>query len=294
MTMPILYLNRARIYQLTLALSALVILFIVLPKRSPSPNLVCNRFKSHCDQQLESAFPDIFGWSTTDTNRTSLHVDQPASTPSFVKTIQDLFKPLLIPVDSISFQESEFRRSYDITSSHWTASLGSELCIIHVDTRPLNQTNELFSPDFSWSEVEEVSSGLLNHHLYATIHGYRYHFIRSNSYPLDGTTDGLERDNVWKRVPALASVLANGLPPKYDTGLSMGSTLAANNDRCEVVVLIDADAVFQHLELPFEWLMNRWNITPLTSIAMPLDTEWNPEDPNLKLPSGIRIIPKAI
>lgn len=38
------------------------------------------------------------------------------------------------------------------------------------------------------------------------------------------------------------------------------------------VVFIDADATIQNLELPIEWLFNRWGITPQTSIAMPLDT----------------------
>lgn len=38
------------------------------------------------------------------------------------------------------------------------------------------------------------------------------------------------------------------------------------------VIFLDADATIQHLELPVEWLFNRWGITPQTSIAMPLDT----------------------
>jgi len=41
------------------------------------------------------------------------------------------------------------------------------------------------------------------------------------------------------------------------------------------VIFIDADATIQHLDLPFEWLFNRWGITPETSIAMPLDTRQN-------------------
>jgi hypothetical protein len=41
------------------------------------------------------------------------------------------------------------------------------------------------------------------------------------------------------------------------------------------VISIDADATFQHLELPLEWLFNRWGVTPQTSIAMPLDTRQN-------------------
>lgn len=38
------------------------------------------------------------------------------------------------------------------------------------------------------------------------------------------------------------------------------------------VVFIDADATIQHLEIPLEWLFNRWGITNNTSIAMPIDT----------------------
>ena len=41
------------------------------------------------------------------------------------------------------------------------------------------------------------------------------------------------------------------------------------------VVFIDADAVIQHLEVPMEFLFNRWNIAPNTSIAMPIDTRQN-------------------
>lgn len=43
----------------------------------------------------------------------------------------------------------------------------------------------------------------------------------------------------------------------------------------QFVIFIDADATIQHLELSFEWLFNRWGITPQTSMAMPLDTRQN-------------------
>ena len=39
------------------------------------------------------------------------------------------------------------------------------------------------------------------------------------------------------------------------------------------VVFIDADATITHLEVPMEWMFNRWNITENTSIALPVDTE---------------------
>jgi hypothetical protein len=44
------------------------------------------------------------------------------------------------------------------------------------------------------------------------------------------------------------------------------------------VIFVDADATIQHLEVPVEWLFNRWGITPQTSIAMPIDTRQTLED----------------
>lgn len=78
----------------------------------------------------------------------------------------------------------------------------------------------------------------------------------------------------------LESILTYGLPPQDDAERSEDSTPPSTNDRCEVVVLLDADAIFEHLELPFEWLMNRWNITRHTSLAMPLGTQWNTTNPD--------------
>jgi len=39
------------------------------------------------------------------------------------------------------------------------------------------------------------------------------------------------------------------------------------------VVFIDADATIQHLDIPLEWLFNKWGITHRTSVAMPIDTK---------------------
>lgn len=46
------------------------------------------------------------------------------------------------------------------------------------------------------------------------------------------------------------------------------------------VVFIDADAIIQHLEVPMEFLFNRWNVSPNTSIAMPVDTRQLPDGKN--------------
>jgi hypothetical protein len=45
-------------------------------------------------------------------------------------------------------------------------------------------------------------------------------------------------------------------------------------DSYRFVIFIDGDATIRHLEIPFEWLFNRWGITPQTSIAMPLDVRF--------------------
>jgi hypothetical protein len=42
-----------------------------------------------------------------------------------------------------------------------------------------------------------------------------------------------------------------------------------------IVVMIDADAIFRNMNLPYEWLLNRWNFTEDTSISMPLDPVWD-------------------
>lgn len=39
--------------------------------------------------------------------------------------------------------------------------------------------------------------------------------------------------------------------------------------------MIDADAIFRNLNLPYEWLLNRWNFTSDTSLSMPLDPVWD-------------------
>lgn len=75
------------------------------------------------------------------------------------------------------------------------------------------------------------------------IHGYTYHFIHTNPLP--------DKAAYWTKIPALASTLSP--------------------DRCEITISIDADASFMNLNLPFEWLLNRWNFTTTTSMALALD-----------------------
>ena len=57
------------------------------------------------------------------------------------------------------------------------------------------------------------------------------------------------RGGTWAKVPAIAELL----------------------EEYRFVVFIDRDAFFNHMEVPIEWLFNRWNITEQTSLSIPLD-----------------------
>ncbi|ORY05547.1 hypothetical protein BCR34DRAFT_626829 [Clohesyomyces aquaticus] len=83
----------------------------------------------------------------------------------------------------------------------------------------------------------------MNHYLYAQIHGYDYKYYQAQH--MSGYYD------TWIRPHILASLLHD-----YD-----------------FVITLDADVTATHMEVPFEWLFNRWNITPRTSISMPWDVE---------------------
>jgi hypothetical protein len=64
----------------------------------------------------------------------------------------------------------------------------------------------------------------------------------------------------------------DGLPDMYPTWSKMRALLERlKMGDCRFVLLMDADAVITHLELPFEWLLNRWQVTPNTAMTMPKD-----------------------
>ncbi|KAH7558989.1 hypothetical protein BM1_05126 [Bipolaris maydis] len=111
----------------------------------------------------------------------------------------------------------------------WKKPLGRKILIVDIDTRAPTEKNNIFNPErMNWEALKKggtdlVSTGILNHYLYAAIHGP--HVIRE-------------------------------LLPKY-----------------QFVVHMDADAMVSHLDLPLEWMFNRWGIQKETSMALPWDTE---------------------
>ncbi|KAJ4361731.1 hypothetical protein N0V95_001624 [Ascochyta clinopodiicola] len=151
----------------------------------------------------------------------------------------------------------------------WKKPLRNEILIVDIDTRVPDGDNELWNEQrMDWPNMSAekdggmVSASFMNHFLYckhlhseqnlpvpelilsAQIHGYDYRFFNAKEMESSGY------HNTWVKPHVLAQLL----------------------ESYRFVVFIDADATIQHLELPIEWLFNRWGITPTTSIAMPLDT----------------------
>jgi hypothetical protein len=118
-----------------------------------------------------------------------------------------------------------------------------------MDTRIPNGPNELWNSTTMNYEALDASKGsqmvsasLMNHFLYSQIHGYDYKFYAARHLK--------HRHDTWIKPHVLHELL----------------------HYYKFVVFIDADAVIQHLELPLEWLFNKWGVGPETTVAMPLDT----------------------
>ncbi|KAE9968345.1 hypothetical protein Vi05172_g5658 [Venturia inaequalis] len=166
---------------------------------------------------------------------------------SFEDAIRAIYAPMLHPIDAPEFIDPTDGEVYITNQTIYTEGFGKNLCIIDVDTRPLNGTDELMSEDFNWQSISGVSTGMLNHYLYAKIHGYDYKFIHTTEW------HNKSREDVWTKIPTLRETLKD----------------------YRIVVMIDADAIFRNLNLPYEWLLNRWNFTEETSFTMPLDPVWD-------------------
>ena len=150
----------------------------------------------------------------------------------------------------------------------WKEPLRNKILIVDIDTRVPDGDNELWNSDrMDWANMDAekdggmVSASFMNHFLYckhlsnsnllgsgltptAQIHGYDYRFFNARSMETEGF------HNTWVKPHVLSELL----------------------ESYRFVVFVDADATIQNLELPIEWLFNRWGITPSTSVAMPLDT----------------------
>ncbi|KAK3385930.1 hypothetical protein B0H63DRAFT_394255 [Podospora didyma] len=174
------------------------------------------------------------------------NVQEPTrKTTPFGELLFDLWAPIKVPANAKSYTDQRGEVWTNNGNTHWTHGMGKGVLIIELDTRNPIGTNEIFNPDkLNWETMSSLLSvSHMNHFMYSQIHGYDYKFF--NARHMEGHHD------TWIKPHVLMDMLWF----------------------YRFVVFIDADAIIQHLELPIEFLFNRWNITDRTSIAMPIDTE---------------------
>ncbi|KAL6898601.1 putative subunit of Golgi mannosyltransferase complex [Trichoderma evansii] len=191
-----------------------------------------------------------------------LKPDQPSPPTEPVKPVKpetsfrdvwfEVHKPSIKP-DAKFYQPFGAFKFEQVHETHFPEPMGEDLCIIDLDNRPFDVAGQVFGPTvMSWDtdaeKVHGLSVGVLNHWLYAKIHGYKYYFVAIEK-PED-------RRASWKKAPVISTILK-----KHKTCL-----------------YLDSDAIFQNLDLPFEWLLNYWDISPTNNslaLAVDPDREYN-------------------
>ncbi|KAF2877669.1 hypothetical protein BDV95DRAFT_481826 [Massariosphaeria phaeospora] len=167
--------------------------------------------------------------------------------PTFQDSIVALFDSIKHPLNT-TYTDASGKSFVLENQVVWTKPLGKKLLLVDIDTRAPTEDNQMFNPGtLDWSELgvdgaQLVSHAVLNHYMYAQIHGYDYKFIQAAHIE--------DHHDTWISPHVLHSHI-----PDYD-----------------FVVTMDADTTISHLEVPFEWMFNRWGITEQTSMSMPWDT----------------------
>jgi hypothetical protein len=139
-------------------------------------------------------------------------------------------------------------KSFFANQTIWTQPLGKRILIVDIDTRVPDGDNQILNPatlDFEHMEMSGgglVSNAIINHYMYALVHGYDYKYYQASSIP--------DHHDTWIMPHAFRELI-----PDY-----------------QFVVAMDADVTIPHLEVPLEWMFNRWGIQPHTSMALPWDT----------------------
>jgi hypothetical protein len=139
-------------------------------------------------------------------------------------------------------------QSFFANQTIWTQPFGKKLLIVDIDTRVPTDTNQILNPsplDFqhmSMSGGGLVSNAIINHYTYALIHGYDYKYYQAASIP--------DHHDTWILPHTFRELIAD----------------------YQFVVGMDADVTIPHMEVPLEWMFNRWGIQKHTSMALPWDT----------------------
>ncbi|KAJ4012323.1 hypothetical protein NW752_007997 [Fusarium irregulare] len=172
---------------------------------------------------------------------TPLPVTLAENTPELMHHI---WKPFLHDINATNFISKEgYHYKINKKNQRW-APQKKKLLILDVDTRLDTGAGAMMNKtSMKAEEMTGRTGGMMNHYLYAMIHGYDYQFIRAPDYR--------NRHGTWVKVPMIKEALKTH----------------------ETVVFLDADAVFMYPEIPFEWLMSLWNITDNTLIALANDPD---------------------
>jgi hypothetical protein len=131
----------------------------------------------------------------------------------------------------------------------WKEPLGKKVLIVDIDTRKPTGRNQILNPKkLDWHNLEPKGGGLVtnaitNHYLYAMIHGYDYKFFQAQEIK--------DHYSTWIRPHIFRELI----------------------DDYQFIIAMDADVTISHLEVPLEWMFNRWEVSERTSMAMPWDTE---------------------
>ncbi|KAL2135709.1 hypothetical protein VTI74DRAFT_7226 [Chaetomium olivicolor] len=167
----------------------------------------------------------------------------------FGELLYELYRPIKLPVTARSYTDQRGNVFDTGGRDYWKKPMGRDILVVDIDTRNPNGTNGIFNAaPMDWETVQAAGSGLLtishvNHFIYSQIHGYDYKFFNAQKMK--------DHWDTWIKPHVLKEMLHG----------------------YKFVVFIDADAIIQHLEVPMEFLFNRWDISPDTSIAMPIDTQ---------------------
>lgn len=169
--------------------------------------------------------------------------------PTLRDTIEALFDSIRVDPKDAGYRDSTGKYFEGGNETIWTEPLKERVLIVDIDTRIPTGSNQILNPDtLDWSSLEMsggslVSNAVINHYLYAQIHGYDYMLYSARH--IDDHYDTWIMPHVFHE-----------LVPQYD-----------------FVVAMDADVTVSHLEIPLEWMFNRWGIRRTTSMALPWDTE---------------------
>ncbi|KAH7066567.1 hypothetical protein FB567DRAFT_261116 [Paraphoma chrysanthemicola] len=189
-----------------------------------------------------------------------------SSKPSLRDTITTLFDSIKHDPSVPSYRDPT-GRFFVANQTIWPKPLGKKILIVDIDTRVPTGENQILNPDtLDFENLDMhggglVSNAIINHYMYSIIHGYDYKFYQ-----------------------------AQHIPDHHDTWI-MPHVFRELIDDYDFVIAMDADVTIAHLDLPLEWMFNKWGIEKHTSMALPWDTEEKHGNLSISVDSkGLRVL----